>query len=311
MQISAEKSQESRADGSFLREDIMAGVLYLVATPIGNLSDMTYRAVETLKKADLIACEDTRTSRPLLDHYQIQTPTTSYHKFNETEKGSQLLSFLIEGKNIAVITDAGSPGISDPGEVLTALCYENGIEVCAIPGPAAAVAAVTSSGQPCRRFVFEAFLPREKKERRRICNELAKEERTMIIYEAPHRLKDTLGMLSSVLGEDRPVTLCRELTKQYEEKEKTTLGEAFIKYQTKKPRGEFVLVIAGKSRQQAKEEDRARFESVDIEEHVQHYIDDGMDKMEAIKAAAKDRGIGKREVYRMLLDKQNDGDYNT
>ena len=203
----------------------MAGTLYLCATPIGNLEDMTYRAVRMLQEVDVIAAEDTRTSLKLLKHYDITTPMTSYHEFNKIEKAETLIALLQEGKNIAVITDAGTPGISDPGEELVAMCYEEGIEVNAIPGPAACITAVTSSGQACRRFSFEAFLPKDKKERTRVLEELKKETRTIVLYESPHHLKSTLQELYDTIG-NRSITLCRELTKRFEEKNKTTLQEA-------------------------------------------------------------------------------------
>ena len=279
----------------------MSGTLYLVATPIGNLEDMTFRAVRILKEADLIAAEDTRNSIKLLNHFEIDTPMTSYHEFNKVEKAHTLIAKLKEGQNIAVVTDAGTPGISDPGEELVAMCYEEGIEVTSVPGPAACITAVTMSGQACRRFAFEAFLPKDKKERRRILEELKNETRTIIIYEAPHHLIATLKELTETLGEDRGITLCRELTKKHEEKEKTTLGGALKSYETKDPRGEYVLVLAGKSKAEVIEEARAAFEEMTIQEHMDMYLNQGMDKKEAMKAVAKDRGISKSEVYKALL----------
>ena len=279
----------------------MAGILYLVATPIGNLEDMTFRAVRILKEADLIAAEDTRTSAPLLSHYDIKTPMTSYHEFNKLEKGETLIDKLKEGQNIAIITDAGTPGISDPGEELVARCYEEGIEVFAVPGAVAAITAVTTSGQHCRRFAFEAFLPKQKKDRKRILDELKEETRTIIIYEAPHHLLDTLKEIKGTLGDEREITLCRELTKKFEEKLKMTLLEAVSYYEENEPRGEYVLCIAGKSRQQVEEETKAKWEDISLEEHLQNYVNQGMDKKEAMKAVAKDRGISKRDVYNALL----------
>ncbi|SHJ53207.1 16S rRNA (cytidine(1402)-2'-O)-methyltransferase [Pseudobutyrivibrio xylanivorans] len=280
----------------------MSGTLYLVATPIGNLEDMTFRAVRILKEADLIAAEDTRNSIKLLNHFEIDTPMTSYHEFNKVEKAHTLIAKLKEGQNIAVVTDAGTPGISDPGEELVAMCYEEGIEVTSVPGPAACITAVTMSGQACRRFAFEAFLPKDKKERRRILEELKTETRTIIIYEAPHHLIATLKELTETLGEDRGITLCRELTKKHEEKEKTTLGGALKSYETKEPRGEYVLVLAGKSKAEVIEEARAAFEEMTIQEHMDMYLNQGMDKKEAMKAVAKDRGVSKRDIYNALLD---------
>lgn len=279
----------------------MSGVLYLVATPIGNLEDMTFRAVRILKEADLIAAEDTRTSAPLLSHYEIKTPMTSYHEFNKLDKGETLIDKLKDGQTIAIITDAGTPGISDPGEELVARCYEEGIEVFAVPGAVAAVTAVTTSGQHCRRFAFEAFLPKQKKDRKRILDELKEETRTIIIYEAPHHLLDTLKEIREALGDDREITLCRELTKKFEEKLKMTLAEAVYYYEENEPRGEFVLCIAGKSRQQVEEETKAKWDEISLEEHLQNYVNQGMDKKEAMKAVAKDRGISKRDVYNALL----------
>jgi 16S rRNA (cytidine1402-2'-O)-methyltransferase len=280
----------------------MSGILYLVATPIGNLEDMTFRAVRILKEADLIAAEDTRNSIKLLNHFEIDTPMTSYHEFNKVEKAYTLIAKLKEGQNIAVVTDAGTPGISDPGEELVAMCYEEGIEVTSVPGPAACITAVTMSGQACRRFAFEAFLPKDKKERRRILEELKNETRTIIIYEAPHHLIATLKELTETLGEDRGITLCRELTKKHEEKEKTTLGGALKSYETKDPRGEYVLVLAGKSKAEVIEEARAAFEEMTIQEHMDMHLAQGMDKKEAMKAVAKDRGVSKRDIYNALLD---------
>ncbi len=279
----------------------MSGTLYLVATPIGNLEDMTFRAVRILKEVDLIAAEDTRNSIKLLNHFEIDTPMTSYHEFNKVDKAIQLIAKLREGQNIAVITDAGTPGISDPGEELVAMCYEAGIEVTSVPGPAACITAVTMSGQACRRFAFEAFLPKDKKERRRVLEETKNETRTIIIYEAPHHLIGTLKELAQVLGEDRGITLCRELTKKHEEKEKTTIGGALKSYETKEPRGEYVLVIAGKSKAEVIEEARAAFEDMSIQEHMDMYLAQGMDKKDAMKAVAKDRGVSKRDIYNALL----------
>lgn len=279
----------------------MSGTLYLVATPIGNLEDMTFRAVRILKEVDLIAAEDTRNSIKLLNHFEIDTPMTSYHEFNKVDKALTLIAKLKEGQNIAVVTDAGTPGISDPGEELVAMCYDEGIEVTSVPGPAACITAVTMSGQACRRFAFEAFLPKDKKERRRVLEETKNETRTIIIYEAPHHLIGTLKELAEVLGEDRGITLCRELTKKHEEKEKTTLGGALKSYETKEPRGEYVLVIAGKSKAEVIEEARAAFEDMSIQEHMDMYLSKGMDKKEAMKAVAKDRGVSKRDIYNALL----------
>lgn len=278
----------------------MAGILYLCATPIGNLEDMTYRCVRILKEVDLIAAEDTRNSIKLLNHFEIDTPMTSYHEFNKIEKAHTLLAALKDGKNIAVITDAGTPGISDPGEELVAMCYEEDIEVNAVPGAAACITAVTSSGQACRRFSFEAFLPKDKKERARVLAEMQQETRTMIVYEAPHHLRATLQELYQALG-DRNITLCRELTKRYEEKKKMTLAQAVDYYRENDPRGEYVLVIAGKSKEEVMQEEQSRWEDLSIEEHMQIYLDQDYSKKDAMKAVAKDRGVSKRDIYQALL----------
>ena len=278
----------------------MAGILYLCATPIGNLEDMTYRCVRILKEVDLIAAEDTRNSIKLLNHFEIDTPMTSYHEFNKIEKAHTLLAALKDGKNIAVITDAGTPGISDPGEELVAMCYEEDIEVNAVPGAAACITAVTSSGQACRRFSFEAFLPKDKKERARVLAEMQQETRTMIVYEAPHHLRATLQELYQALG-DRSITLCRELTKRYEDKKKMTLAQAVDYYRENDPRGEYVLVIAGKSKEEVMQEEQSRWEDLSIEEHMQIYLDQDYSKKDAMKAVAKDRGVSKRDIYQALL----------
>lgn len=283
-----------------IQEVEMAGILYLVATPIGNLEDMTYRCVRILKEVDLIAAEDTRNSIKLLNHFEIDTPMTSYHEFNKIEKAHTLLAALKDGKNIAVITDAGTPGISDPGEELVAMCYEEDIEVNAVPGAAACITAVTSSGQACRRFSFEAFLPKDKKERARVLAEMQQETRTMIVYEAPHHLRATLQELYQALG-DRSITLCRELTKRYEEKKKMTLAQAVDYYRENDPRGEYVLVISGKSKEEVMQEEQSRWEDLSIEEHMQIYLDQDYSKKDAMKAVAKDRGVSKRDIYQALL----------
>lgn len=273
------------------------GILYLCATPIGNLEDITFRVLRTLKEVDLIAAEDTRNSMKLCNHFDIKTPLTSYHEFNKYDKAKVLVDKLRAGADIAVITDAGTPGISDPGEELVKQCHEAGITVTSLPGPAACVTALTMSGLPTRRFCFEAFLPSDKQERRDVISELENETRTMIIYEAPHRLKKTLAELTEVFGADRRLSVCKELTKRHENVFLTTFGEVVEFYENNEPRGEYVLVIEGKSRDDIKKEQQAQWESMSIVEHVDKYIADGMDKKEAMKAAAKDRGISKREVY--------------
>ncbi len=277
------------------------GMLYLCATPIGNLEDITYRVLRTLKEVDLIAAEDTRNSIKLLNHFEIKTPMTSYHEYNKIEKAYQLVEKMRQGQNIALITDAGTPGISDPGEDIVRICYEQGIEVTSLPGSAACVTALTMSGQPTRRFAFEAFLPKDKKEHQAVLAELAEETRTIILYEAPHHLVKTLQELSEVLGADRRLTICRELTKRHEEKMQTTLGDSLHYYEAKEPRGEYVLVIEGKSRAQIEREQQAEWETMSIEEHMAHYESQGIDRKEAMKLVAKDRGVSKRDIYQSLL----------
>ena len=280
----------------------MAGTLYLCATPIGNLEDITFRVLRTLKEVDLIAAEDTRHSIKLMNHFDIKTPMTSYHEYNKVEKARELVKKLKEGINIALITDAGTPGISDPGEELVRQCFEEDIPVTSLPGPAACITALTMSGQPVRRFCFEAFLPNgkaDKKERQRILEELRGETRTMVIYEAPHHLLQTLKDLEEVLGE-RSISICRELTKKHEAVRRTTLREAVSFYEREEPRGEFVLVIEGKSLQEIRREEISQWEQMTLEEHMAFYMNRGMEKKEAMKAAAKDRGTSKREVYQQL-----------
>ena len=278
----------------------MAGKLYLCATPIGNLEDITYRVVRTLNEVDLIGAEDTRNSIKLLNHFDIKTPMTSYHEFNKYDKAKQLVEMMEEGKNIAIITDAGTPGISDPGEEVVRQCFEAGIQVTSLPGPAACITALTMSGQKTRRFCFEAFLPKDKKEKVAVLEELKNETRTIIIYEAPHRLARTLKELRETLG-NRQLTLCRELTKKYEEADKTTIDQAIEKYNEKEPRGEYVLVIEGKSQEEIQEENKQKWESMTIEEHMEHYISQGNDKKSAMKLVAKDRGVSKRDIYNQLI----------
>ena len=279
----------------------MAGKLYLCATQIGNLEDITYRVVRTLKEVDLIGAEDTRNSIKLLNHFNISTPMTSYHEFNKYDKAKALVEEMLQGKNIALITDAGTPGISDPGEELVRQCFEAGVEVTSLPGAAACVTALTMSGQKTRRFVFEAFLPKDKKEKAKVLENLEKETRTIIIYEAPHRLTKTLKELERVLG-DRPITICRELTKKFEEAFQTTITEAIELYQEKEPKGEYVLVIAGKPEEELEEEKRKQWEEMTIKEHVNYYIEQGNDKKEAMKLTAKDRGVSKRDIYNQLIE---------
>lgn len=277
----------------------MAGTLYLCATPIGNLGDMTPRVVETLRMVDVIAAEDTRNSIKLLNHFDIHTPMTSYHEYNKVEKAKQLVGQLQEGKNIALITDAGTPAVSDPGEVLVRMCQEEQVPVTSLPGPAACITALTLSGLSTRRFCFEGFLPADKKERRIVLEELVEENRTMILYEAPHHLQGTLKELYGCLG-NRRITLCRELTKKFETIFPATLEQAVEYYGQESPRGEYVLVIEGRSREEARRKEIAGWEAMSIEEHMDYYGRQGMDHKSAMKQVAKDRGVGKREIYTYL-----------
>ncbi len=279
------------------------GTLFLCATPIGNLEDITLRVLRTLQEVDLIAAEDTRNSIKLLNHFQIKTPMTSYHEYNKIDKGRFLVEKMLSGENIALITDAGTPGISDPGEELTAMCYEAGIPVTSLPGPAACITALTLSGLPTRRFAFEAFLPMEKKERQAVLEELKNETRTIILYEAPHKLVKTLGDLYKALG-NRKMTLCRELTKKHETAFQTTIEELIHYYGEEKPLGECVLVIQGKSRLEMEKEAQASWESIPIEEHMRQYEEKGISRKEAMKLVAKDRGMTKRDVYQYLINKK-------
>ena len=281
----------------------MAGMLYLCATPIGNLEDMTFRVLETLQSVDIIAAEDTRNSIKLLNHFQIKTPMISYHEYNKVEKAHYLIGLMQEGKNVALITDACTPAISDPGEVLVALCQEAGIRTTSLPGAAACITALTLSGLSTRRFCFEGFLPSDKKERKAVLEELIKESRTIIIYEAPHHLRKTLRELLDILG-NRKMAVCRELTKKFETVMPTTLEEAVGFHEENEPRGEYVLVIQGKSPEEKREEAALEWKEMPIKEHMKYYESQGIDRKKAMKLAAKDRGIGKREVYRMLLDEE-------
>ena len=278
----------------------MSGTLYLCATPIGNLEDMTLRCIRVLKEVDLIAAEDTRNSIKLLNHFEIKTPMTSYHEYNKIEKGHRLAERLQSGEDIALITDAGTPGISDPGEELVRMCQEAGITVTALPGAVACITALTISGLSTRRFAFEAFLPTDKKERQAILEELKGETRTMILYEAPHRLTRTLKVLYEALG-NRRLSVCRELTKKHETVFATTIEDALDYYESQEPKGECVMVIEGKSREEIRAEEKAQWEEMDIEAHMEYYLERGMGKKEAMKQVAKDRGVSKRDIYQALL----------
>ena len=277
-----------------------AGTLYLCATPIGNLGDITERVLRTLEEVDLIAAEDTRNTLRLLNHFGIKKPLTSYHEYNKFAKAEELITKLRNGQNIAVVTDAGTPAISDPGEVIAAMCIEQGIKVTSLPGACALITALTMSGMPSRRFCFEGFLPVDKKERRYILEQLKREERTTILYEAPHHLRGTLQELYDSLG-DRKITLCRELTKKFEEALPMTLESAIVYYSENEPRGEYVLVMAGADRAALEEEKRVKFEEMSLEEHMAMYTDQGLSRKEAMKKVAADRGVSKRDIYKELL----------
>lgn len=284
----------------------MSGKLILCATPIGNLGDITGRVLDALKSADLIAAEDTRNSLRLLNHFDIRTPMTSYHEYNRIEKARFLIERMKEGGTVALITDAGTPAISDPGEDLVRMCRESGIEVTSLPGACAAVTALSLSGLPTRRFVFEGFLPADKKERRRVLSDLALETRTIVLYEAPHHLEKTLEDLIGVLGRERRIAVCRELTKIHESCVIRTLEEALCAAGEEAPRGEHVLIIEGADRFAGEDEERRDWENLTPSEHVALYEEQGIDRKEALKLAAKDRGLTKREFYRILLDEGGD-----
>ena len=281
----------------------MAGIIYLVATPIGNLKDITMRALEILKSVDIVAAEDTRNTIHLLNYYGIKASMTSYHEYNKIEKAQVLVEQALAGKNIALVTDAGMPAVSDHGEDLVRIAYENGVKVSVIPGASASVSALALSGLPTRRFAFEAFLPVDKKEREMVLEQMKRETRTMILYEAPHRLVKTLRLLMQVLGEERKISIVRELTKLHEEVLQFRLGEAVKAYEEDglQPRGEYVLVIEGISNAEYIKEEQREWESLSIAEHVTFYEKKGMDHKEAMRMAARDRGVSKREIYQALL----------
>lgn len=281
---------------------VKSGILYLCATPIGNLEDITLRALRILKEVDLIAAEDTRHSLKLLNHFGIKTPMTSYHEHNKIEKARYLVEQLKKGLSVALITDAGTPGISDPGEELVRQCYEAGVSLTALPGPAACITALTTSGLETRRFCFEAFLPYDKKERGRVLEELKRETRTIVLYEAPHHLRKTLAELKDILGGERRLTICRELTKRFEERLPMTLEEAVGLYGQNEPKGEFVLVIQGRNPRELEAEKISDWENIPLEEHLRQYLSQGLSKKEAMKRMAKDRGVSKRDIYQGLID---------
>ena len=284
----------------------MSGTLYLCATPIGNLGDITLRVLETLKEVDLIAAEDTRNSIKLLTHFDIHTPMTSYHEFNKIDKGRELVGELLKGKNIALITDAGTPGISDPGEELVKMAQEAGVTVTSLPGACACITALTLSGQSTRRFDFEAFLPKEKKLRQHRLQEMDRQTETVVLYEAPHHLLATLRELMEAMG-DRRLTLCRELTKKHEEAMRCTFSEAIAYYENPEhpPRGEYVLVIEGRDPKQQEEQARKEWEAMDIPSHVAYYEAQGIPRKAAMKKAAEDRGVSKRDIYQALLEEKD------
>ncbi len=277
----------------------MNGTLYVCGTPIGNLEDITFRCINTLKNADIIAAEDTRQTVKLLNHYEIKTPLTSYHEHNKDVKGPILINELKSGKNIALVSDAGMPGISDPGEDLIKLCYEEGVPVTIVPGPTAVITAVVLSGIGARSYCFEGFLPSGKKQRKDILERLSKETRTMVLYEAPHHLKATLAELYAVLG-NREIAVVKELTKKHENVNKGMFEDIIAYYDENEPKGEFVIVIQGLDISEINEEKKASFESMSIEEHLDLYLKQGMDNKSAMKQVAKDRGVGKREIYSYL-----------
>lgn len=276
------------------------GILYICATPIGNLKDMSFNVLDTLREVDLIAAEDTRNSIKLLNHFEIKTPMTSYHEYNKYDKAEELISKMREGKNVALITDAGTPAISDPGEVLVRMCHDAGIRVTSLPGPCAAITALTLSGMPSRRFCFEGFLPSDKKERIKVLEQLKNERRTMIIYEAPHHLKATLSLLYDYLS-DRKIAICKELTKKHENSIRMCLSEAISYYESNEPRGEYVLVIEGKPEDDFDREEKEKWEQMSLTEHMAIYEAQGLNRKECMKRVASDRGISKRDVYNQLL----------
>ena len=278
------------------------GELFLCATPIGNLEDMPVRAVRIMKEADLLAAEDTRNSIKLINHFEIDTPMTSYHEYNKVDKAKVLVDKMLAGQTVALITDAGTPGISDPGEELVRQAVQAGINVTSVPGPAACINALIISGLPTRRFVFEAFLPSDKKERAAVLEELSHETRTMIIYEAPHRLCRTLAELAEILGGDRQIAVCKELTKRHETVYRSDIKGAVDYYNANEPRGEYVLVIAGLNREDIIRDKQDAWKEMPLEEHLKHYESQGIERREAIKLVAKDRGVPKREIYNMTLN---------
>ncbi len=282
------------------KNQIMPSTLYLVATPIGNLADLSERAIKVLSEVDFIAAEDTRNTGYLLSYLQIQKPLVSYHEHNKRERGENICDRLQTGESCALVTDAGTPAISDPGEDLVALCAARGIAVTSIPGCCAGITALTLSGLPTGRFTFEGFLSVNKSDRKKHLDSLKNEPRTMIFHEAPHKLKTTLSDLRETFGDTRRISLCRELTKLNEEVLRLTLAEAVAYYEENAPRGEYVLVVAGAGEGSIAAE--VFWTDMTIPDHVAHYMEQGMTKKDAIKAAARDRGVPKNEVYQQVLD---------
>jgi len=274
-----------------------SGKLYLVPTPIGNLKDITLRALEILKEADIIAAEDTRQTLKLLNHFEIKKAMISYHKFNEQSKSDKIIDLLMEGKNVALVSDAGTPGISDPGSVIVERCIEKMIDFEVLPGATAITTALVYSGLDTTKFLFRGFLPRENKDRKIIVDELLQSQETLIFYEAPHRLIDTLTFLLEIFG-NRKIAVCRELTKIYQEIYRGSMKESIQHFIEKKPRGEFVLVLEGKKLEDIKEEKKEAWINLSIEEHILKYINDGINKKEAIKLVSKERELPKSEVYK-------------
>ena len=280
------------------------GMLYLCATPIGNLGDITLRVLRVLQEADVIAAEDTRQTIKLLNHYEIKTPLISYHEHNKIEKTPVLVKRMLEGETIALVTDAGTPAISDPGEDLVRACYEAGIEVTSLPGPAAVITALTLSGMSARRFTFEGFLPMDKKERELVLERFRTTTCTTIFYEAPHRLKKTLALLAETVGGERKIAVCKELTKRHETRLGMTLAEAVDFYEENEPKGEFVLVLEGADPKEQKEQEQQQWQQMPLQEHMDRYLSQGLSKKDAMKAVAKDRGMQKREIYNLLLQEK-------
>ena len=277
----------------------MSGTLYLCATPIGNLGDITLRVIEILKSVDVIAAEDTRNTIKLLNHFEIKTPMTSYHKYNLESKGPVLIEMLKEGKNIALVSDAGMPGISDPGEDMAKRCREEGLPVTIAPGASAGISALVLSGMDCRRYVFEGFLPMDKKEKAAVLKSLEKETRTTVFYEAPHRLKETLEALLKSAG-NREAATVREITKRYEEVRHDNLAGLLEYYKENQPKGEFVIIVGGMSAEEIRQEEIDGWNSISIEEHMEKYVSQGMSEKDAMKRVSKDRGVSKREIYAYL-----------